>query len=90
MSRVREFDFEHARRVTPKETEEWRKAIERKLGVVRPPRGRPPKGVFKYRPIQIRIHPIALHWAKEKAKKQGVGYQTVINQTLLHAAGNPL
>jgi hypothetical protein len=89
MSKVREFNFERARRVTPEETEEYRKAIERKLGIVRPPRGRPPKGPLKFRPIQIRIHPKALLWAKLKAKKQGIGYQTVINQTLLHAAGIP-
>lgn len=81
-----EFDFSRARRATPRELVSARKAIESKLGIKLPPRGRPPKGADKYRSIQIRIHPKVLKWAKSEAKHRGIGYQTVINQTLLAKA----
>lgn len=87
MSKEREFNFDRAYRPTWEQTESARKAIEKKLGVKRPPRGRPPKGLDKYKPIQIRIHPLALRWAKSQAKHLGIGYQTVINQALLARAG---
>ena len=82
-----DFDFSKARQATPEETEMHRRAIERKLGVKRPPRGRPPKlDEHKYKPTYIRLHPAALAWAKAEAKRRGIGYQTVINETLLHHA----
>jgi hypothetical protein len=31
------------------------------------------------------LSPKALAWAKKEAKRRGVGYQTVINETLLKA-----
>ena len=74
------------RRITPEETEMFRKAIEKKLGVKRPSRGRPEKTVDKYTPISIRLHPKVLQWAKREAKRRGVGYQTVINDVLLKVA----
>ena len=36
-----------------------------------------------YVPVAIRLHPKALEWAKAEAEKRGVGYQSVINETLL-------
>ncbi|MBI4667637.1 MAG: AT hook motif protein [Elusimicrobia bacterium] len=86
MSKIKEFPFSRAHRVTNQELEIARKAIEAKLGIKRHTRGRPPKGLDKYEPIQIRLHPKALHWAKLEAKHRGIGYQTVINQALLTAA----
>jgi predicted DNA binding CopG/RHH family protein len=87
MSRAKEFDFSKARRVTHQETEMFRQAIENTFGIKRPRRGRPLKGHKKYRDIHMKIHPKALRWLKTKAKKRGVGYQTVINEILLsHAA----
>ena len=85
---VPEFDFSKARRITPAEVARYRKAYENTFGVPPPVRGRPAKlPHLKYRDIHLKIHPVALKWAKAKAKKQGVGYQTVINETLLkHAA----
>jgi uncharacterized protein (DUF4415 family) len=83
MRNTREFNFDRSRRVTAHEAEDARKAIEAKLGVKRPARGRPPKGADKYRPIQIRLHPKALHWARAQALRRHIGYQTVINQALL-------
>ena len=82
------FDFRKARRITPKEVEENRKAIERKLGIKLPPRGRPPKLEHeRHQSVTIRLHPKAIAWAKEQAKRRGVGYQTIINEVLLrHAA----
>jgi uncharacterized protein (DUF4415 family) len=86
MKKVKEFDFSRARRVTPVETETFRKAIEHTFHVKRAPRGRPPKGRDKYRDIHIRLHPKVLHWARAQAKRLGIGYQTLINETLRHAA----
>ena len=81
------FNFEGARRFTPKELAENRKAIEAKLGIKLPPRGRPPKEDHeRHRPVTIRLHPHALAWAKREAKRRGVGYQTVINEALLRCA----
>jgi uncharacterized protein (DUF4415 family) len=85
---TREFDFSKARRITPAERKMFRQAYKNTFGEEMPKRGRPPKKAhLKYRDIHLKIHPIALRWAKSRAKKQGVGYQTVINETLLkHAA----
>ncbi len=84
MSRIREFNFKKARRVTPEEVEMFRRAIEEKLGVKRPPRGRPPKeDEEKFKPISIRLHPKVLEWAMREAKRRSIGYQTVINEELL-------
>jgi uncharacterized protein (DUF4415 family) len=85
MKKPREFPFERARRRTASEVEAARKAIERKLGKKRPRRGRPPKGIEKYQPVSIRLHPSVIAWAKREAKKRGLGYQTVINEVLLKA-----
>lgn len=86
MNKIKEFPFKQAHRVTSKEVEMARKAIETKLGVKRHARGRPQKGLDKYKPIQIRLHPKALQWAMLEAKHLGIGYQTVINQVLLTRA----
>jgi uncharacterized protein (DUF4415 family) len=87
MSKPKEFPFHKARRVTAKEVANARKAIEEKLGVNRPNRGRPPKEVTeKFKPVSIRLHPKVLLWAKKEAKKRGVGYQTIINEVLLKLA----
>src|SRR3989338_2392017 len=78
MKNTKEFPFEKARRVTTREVEEARKAIERKTGKKRKARGRPPKHPLeKYRFISIRIHPRVIVWAKKRAKQRGVGYQTI-------------
>ena len=84
---IPEFNFSRARPVTPEETEIFRKAAERKLGISIPPRGRPSKSEDeKFTPISIRVPPKVLEWAKKEAKKRGVGYQTIINEVLLKAA----
>lgn len=83
MTKAREFPFERARRVTPREVEAARLAIEDKLGSERPRRGRPPKGSEKYAPVSIRLHPRVLAWAKRQGKKRGIGYQSIINEALL-------
>lgn len=87
MKNVKEFPFEQARRVTAREAESARKAIEEKLGRKRPSRGRPPKGEEKCVPVAIRLHPRIIAWAKKEAKRRGLGYQTVINEALLKATG---
>jgi hypothetical protein len=32
------------------------------------------------------LNPAVLAWAKREAKRRGIGYQTVINETLLKAS----
>jgi uncharacterized protein (DUF4415 family) len=86
MRKAKQFPFESARRITEKEVRSGKKAIEDKLGVKRPARGRPPKGADKFQPVSIRLHPKALDWAKKEAKRRGIGYQTVINEILLKKA----
>lgn len=44
---------------------------------------RPKTETEKYKPISIRLHPMVLEWAKAEAERRGVGYQSVINETLL-------
>ena len=83
MKNIRKFPFEKSRRITLKETTLARKAIEKKTGVKRQTRGRPIKGSQKYVPTSIRLHPKVLSWAKKEGKKRGIGYQTVINESLI-------
>ncbi|MCY4512691.1 MAG: BrnA antitoxin family protein [Bdellovibrionales bacterium] len=83
MKNIKNFPFEKSRRITLKETTAAKKAIERKTGIKRPMRGRPAKGKHKYVPTSIRLHPKVLSWAKREAKKRGIGYQTVINESLI-------
>ena len=75
-----------ARRVTSTEVESGRKAIEERLDMKHHSRDRPPKLEEKYKPVSIRLHPKVLEWAKREAEKRGVGYQTIINETLLKKA----
>ncbi len=91
MKKAKEFDFSKARRVKTEETLAFKKAIEKTFHVKRPSRGRPPKGLDKYRDVHIRLHPKALEWAHAQAKHRGIGYQTFINELLLHraAGGHP-
>ena len=86
MSRAKQFPFDAARRVTSREVEAARKAIEAKLGKKRPRRGRPPKGKEKSRAVSIRLSPRVLSWAKKERRRRGVGYQTVINEVLLRVS----
>lgn len=78
-------DLKHARRVTPKETEAFRRGIERKLGIPRPRRiGRPPKHpTEKYVPISWRTPPEVRDWLVTQARHAGVGkYQTFLSLLL--------
>ncbi len=81
----KEFPFNKARRITPEELEENRKAIEAFTGKPCHPRpGRPLKEIEdKYVAVSIRLHPKVLEWAKKQAKKLGIGYQKFINTQLL-------
>jgi hypothetical protein len=47
-------------------------------------RGRPPKSEEdKYQSTHIFFHPKIIGWARGEAERRGIGYQTVINETLL-------
>lgn len=79
-----EFPFASARRITPQETAAAEEAIKEQFGIEPPKRGRPAKDESeRYEPVSIRLHPKVMEWAKEEAAERGVGYQTVINETLL-------
>ena len=86
MKNIKTFPFEKARRITKSEVTSAKKAIEKQTGKKRPRRkGRPIKTAKdKYKPTSIRLHPKVLTWAKKEAKKRGVGYQTIINESLIH------
>jgi uncharacterized protein (DUF4415 family) len=87
MKNLNEFPFHKARRLTPGEVEKNRRAIEHHTGKPRRSRGRPPKEPHElYFPVSIRLNPKALEWAKRIGRQKGVGYQTVINETLLSFA----
>jgi uncharacterized protein (DUF4415 family) len=86
MKKKSEFPFDRARQVTPEENQKFREAISEQFGIKL--RNRPVKSEDeKYEPISIRLHPKVLNWAKEEAKKRGIGYQTVINEVLLELVG---
>ena len=73
------------RPVSAKRRAMFKKAYVNTFGKEPPIMGRPPKAPNeKYRDVHIRLHPQAFAWAKAQAKKLGVGYQTVINDALLH------
>ena len=76
------------RRATPAETEFFRQAIENTTGVPRPPRtGRPWKYAGgRLQGVYIKLHPRVLAWARAQAKERKIGYQTVINETLMQRA----
>lgn len=74
------FDISKAKKISSTRRNKILKAAEVKLG-------RPLKLVEdKHKPISIKLHPEVYSWAKKEAKKQGLGYQTVINETLLDIA----
>lgn len=78
-------EFKRARRVTPKETVAFRRAIEDKLGTSRPPRmGRPLKHPKeKYVPISWRTPPEVMEWLVEQAHHAGIQkYQTFLSLLL--------
>ncbi len=50
--------------------------------------GRPRKAEeAKYKKVGIRLHPEVIERAKAEAARRGVGYQSVINETLLEHLG---
>ncbi|MBI3551557.1 MAG: hypothetical protein HY077_03500 [Elusimicrobia bacterium] len=80
-----EEDFKRSRRFTSAEREVFRQAIERKLGVSRPPRiGRPPKKPDeKCVPISWRTPPDVMDWLNAQAHNAGVEkYQTFLSMLL--------
>ena len=90
MKRPKDFPFERARRMTSREVELARAAIEGYTGVPRPQRGRPPKpAAEKYRATSIRLHPKVIVWARREGRRRRVGYQTIINEVLLERANWP-
>lgn len=79
-----EFPFESARRITTKEVAAARKAVKEQFGINLATHEEPAKDESeRYESISIRLHPKVIEWAKNEAEKQGVGYQTVINEALL-------
>lgn len=85
MPELTDAELKRGRRVTAKETETFRRAIEEKLGVSRPPRmGRPPKHPGeKYVPISWRTPPEIMEWLVAQAHLAGIGkYQTFLSLLL--------
>ena len=84
MKKKAEFPFTHARRISPSEVVAAEQAVQEQFGINYTQRGRPIKSeAEKYQSVSIRLHPQVMAWAKSEAEKQGVGYQTIINEALL-------
>jgi uncharacterized protein (DUF4415 family) len=87
MKNTGQFPFENSRRITAREVEEARRAIADRTGRPRRRRGRPAKEPDrKYLRTTIRLHPLAVAWARAEAARRGIGYQTLINEVLLQKA----
>jgi hypothetical protein len=85
MPELTDAEFKRARRFTPKEREAFRRGIEKKLGVPRPPRmGRPPKDLSeRCVPISWRTPPEVKEWLVTQARHAGVGkYQKFLSLLL--------
>ena len=83
MKKESNFPFERARRVTPQENQEFRKAISEQFGIELRNRDFSSKNEDNYELITLKIHPKILAWAKEESQKKGINYQIVINEFLL-------
>ncbi len=78
-------DFSRARRAGPSERARFKKAYIRTFGQPPPKRGPVHKPASeRYIPTYIKLHPKVIAWAKQEAKRRGIGYQTVINDSLLN------
>jgi uncharacterized protein (DUF4415 family) len=88
MTKTSKFIFTDPQRPSNEKRQFFKKAFKNTFGYLPPPRrGRPEKEAEdKYQDIHIKLHPRALKWARGIAKKRGVGYQTIINETLLRQA----
>ena len=85
MPELKDAELKRARRLTPKETEAYRIAIEKKLRVPRPSRmGRPPKQPSeRFVPISWRTPPEVKAWLVAQARSAGVGkYQKFLSMLL--------
>jgi uncharacterized protein (DUF4415 family) len=79
-----DFPFGAARHITGEEVAAAQQAVKAQFGIKGSKRGRPLKSEDqKYEAVSIRLHPQVLVWAKVEGDRQGVGYQTVINEALL-------
>jgi uncharacterized protein (DUF4415 family) len=84
MPKRRELPIESDQRDTAPNVAAIEEPAQRKLSDYIYNTGRRPKTeTEKYKPISIRLHPMIVEWAKAEAEKRGVGYQSVINETLL-------
>ncbi len=81
--KIKEFPFHLARRGTPEEAEEARKAIEAMTRKPRAPRGRPPLPADrKTRLVSVRLGVSLIERARKVGASRGIGYQTVMKETL--------
>lgn len=84
MPKRKEFSIESDQRNTSQKVVDGEKDAQRQLSDYIYKTGRRPKTEKeKYKPVSIRLHPVVLEWAKAEAERRGVGYQSVINETLL-------
>lgn len=71
------FDLTKAKKLPLEKRKLLIEAAEKKLGrPLKPPQE-------KHKPISIKLHPKVYAWAKSEAEKRDLGYQTIINETLL-------
>ena len=71
------------KRVTPEQHERFVQAYRNTFGKEPPSLGRPKKPAHElYQHVHMRIHPKLLARTKAKAKRLGIGYQTLITRIL--------
>ena len=76
-------ELKRARRVTPEEHARFHQAYINTFGKEPPARGRPrkhPSELFNH--VHMRMPPAILARAKARAKRLGIGYQTLINRVI--------
>jgi uncharacterized protein (DUF4415 family) len=84
MSDAPKHSNKEALQIANKEPIASRAAFAAQTTTASPKRGRPRKQEGdKYKCTYIRLHPKVLEWARIEAEKRGIGYQSVINETLL-------
>lgn len=79
MNKNTEFPFANARRITEKEVNQAKIAIQEQFGdeyLVK-------SSDENYELISLKINPKIISWAKKEAEKQGINYQIFINNELL-------
>jgi hypothetical protein len=79
MNKNTEFPFANARRITPEEISQAKIAIKEQFGEKYAIRKSHPD----YEIVSLKLDAKIINWAKQEAEKQGINYESIINNELL-------